>query len=404
MSSHSISMLSRLVHGVVYAALTFSSLSLMSCESDAKKGPSESSDDPSSAGDEGDDASSGDQGEEGGRADSGHDAGKAPDSGAGSRSSVDAGPPGQLPGQDGSKDAGPTTMVDATKPPACGGPGQACCPGDACSSGCCVNDICLANGTSCGAGFGMCMDNACSGCGKAGQSCCPGRTCQPGSACGSSNMCLACGGADQRCCADGQCSAGACVGRSTSDPGTCRTGCGAKDQMCCTGEAGGFTAGGGFLGGVLNAVSNNTGMCVGDLSCLRGKCSPCGAEGEACCPGAASCDNSLECIDSKCQKCGQPGQACCAPTAANLDGCLGPLNVCQNGACTGMTCGLLNEVCCPGVPGSAIGTCSASGTFCISGSCKTCGGLGEPCCTSASVGAACSVRGAACVSGTCKMP
>jgi hypothetical protein len=77
----------------------------------------------------------------------------------------------------------------------------------------------------------------------------------------------------------------------------------------------------------------------------------------------------------------------------------------MDGMCKGMTCGLLNEACCPG-PGGAdagTGTCSATGTVCSSGSCKQCGGLNEPCC-GGNGGNSCSVRGAMCMMGTCKMP
>ncbi|HEX6244293.1 MAG TPA: hypothetical protein VFZ61_25425 [Polyangiales bacterium] len=382
------------------AALTFSSLSLAAC-ADEKK-PDDASEDPSTADD---DASSDEEGRDGGgHADAAHDGGTATDGGTETRA-MDATTTDPNPGQKSNVDAAPPThAVDAAapQPSTCGGPGQACCPGDSCSSGCCVNDICLANGTSCGMGFGSCTDNACTNCGKAGQGCCPGRTCQSGSACGAANTCVACGGADERCCADRVCSAGACVG---AEPGVCKAGCGARDQMCCVPEAGGFTGGGGILGGVLPNVPTNSGMCVAELSCLRGKCTPCGAENEACCPGSNSCDGDLQCIDSKCAKCGQPGQACCAPTATNLDGCFGPLNVCQNGACSGMTCGLLNEACCPTVPGTGgAGACSATGTYCISGACKSCGGLNEPCCPAGLGSTACAVRGSMCMAGTCKMP
>jgi hypothetical protein len=398
MSSYSFGCLSRARSAVLGATLALFSLSFVACGDDEKKSD-DSSDDPSTA----DDDAASDEAEDnaGARTDAGHDAGKAADGGGESRP-MDASTTDPNPQKSGADATASTPVVDAAppQPSTCGGPGQACCPGDSCSSGCCVNDICLANGTSCGAGFGTCMDNACSNCGKAGQGCCPGRTCQAGSACGGANTCIACGGADERCCADRLCAAGSCVG---AEPGVCKTGCGARDQMCCVAEPGGFTAGGGILGGVIPNVPNNSGMCVAALSCLRGKCTPCGAEGEACCPGTDSCDGALQCIDSTCAKCGQPGQACCAPTATNLDGCVGPLNVCQNGACSGMTCGLLNEACCPTVPGTAgVGACSATGTYCISGACKSCGGLNEPCCPAGTT--TCSVRGAACMAGTCKMP
>lgn len=281
--------------------------------------------------------------------------------------------------------------------PSCGGPGQACCAGDRCSSGCCVSGLCLANGTSCGANAGTCMADACSGCGALGESCCPGRTCGGGAACGAGNTCVACGGENQRCCADSQCAAGSCIGAGGTSPGVCRLGCGAAGEMCCP-------SGGIDLPFVDTFLSNNGGICVGALSCLRGKCGSCGGEGEPCCPGTNSCGGTLQCIDSVCQKCGQPGQACCAPTALNLDGCAGPLNSCQNGACAGMNCGLLNEACCPSVVVNGAGSCSATGTICNESACRACGGLDQPCCTGANGARSCAVRGAVCTSGACKMP
>jgi hypothetical protein len=228
-------------------------------------------------------------------------------------------------------------------------------------------------------------------------------------------MCTACGAADQRCCADQQCSSGTCVEDFTG-AGTCRTGCGAKGQSCCEIDIGGILQGafpdagvripnGGFPFNVDAGVDLSfLNMCSGELSCVGGKCGSCGADGEACCAPLDSCDDGLSCAQKKCQKCGQPGQACCAATGQSSDGCPGPLNVCQNGMCAGMTCGLLNETCCPGGADGGVGMCSAVGTVCSSGSCKACGGVGQPCCSGGGGAPTCSVRGAMCMTGTCKMP
>jgi hypothetical protein len=117
----------------------------------------------------------------------------------------------------------------------CGGPGQACCPGNRCPGACCVPNIffkeggtCVAGGAACGNGFGggadggvvlpsdggvqdntgVCgAEGACGNCGALGKPCCGNdgnpRWCSAtGATCvfdGSYN-CKACGGRDQPCC------------------------------------------------------------------------------------------------------------------------------------------------------------------------------------------------------------
>jgi hypothetical protein len=113
---------------------------------------------------------------------------------------------------------------------ACGGVGQAACPGSVCNAGLCVNqmDSCVAAGTTCGQGVGMCNANGTCGmgmnaCGGLNMPCCgigigpTGAFCsQSGTTCtgqGGNRRCVACGGLGQPCCGDQEtCKAGSCGG------------------------------------------------------------------------------------------------------------------------------------------------------------------------------------------------
>ena len=73
---------------------------------------------------------------------------------------------------------------------ACGGAGEACCPGGGpgpAADGC--------------AGALRCEANKCTACGTAGEACCAdGQACVQGTACGADLKCAACGGLNEKCC------------------------------------------------------------------------------------------------------------------------------------------------------------------------------------------------------------
>jgi hypothetical protein len=93
----------------------------------------------------------------------------------------------------------------ATQCVACGGPGEACCDGQACDGGgCCVDGLCVGEGDACGdEEDGTCSDGGCEdgACGRIGDDCCSGDIgCSaPFAVCGG-DFCVACGGLDQPCC------------------------------------------------------------------------------------------------------------------------------------------------------------------------------------------------------------
>jgi hypothetical protein len=121
----------------------------------------------------------------------------------------------------------------------CGTPGSPCCPGSQCdATGCCYNNTCVAEGTTCGTSAGTCQAKRCSGCGAASQACCPSNTCYDGLLC-KSGTCTSCGDTGQACCAAssaaGQCKAGLACSSSGSD-GVCAR-CGGAGDICCAGNA-----------------------------------------------------------------------------------------------------------------------------------------------------------------------
>jgi hypothetical protein len=94
----------------------------------------------------------------------------------------------------------------------CGQPGQPCCPGNRCGSGCCVRSgiadggSCVAEGAACGPGGASCRGGTCGACGGAGQPCCAGACTAPLHACrliaGHGERCLPCGSRGEACCTD----------------------------------------------------------------------------------------------------------------------------------------------------------------------------------------------------------
>jgi hypothetical protein len=114
---------------------------------------------------------------------------------------------------------------------ACGQSGGACCPGNRCTTGCCVRTSysifsCVATAGSCGIGAGSCSaTGSCGTCGGRGQPCCyyssSYRYCSArNTTCaleGATYTCQACGGMGERCCgvtseSPGSSSGGICNG------------------------------------------------------------------------------------------------------------------------------------------------------------------------------------------------
>src|SRR5438067_24355 len=95
----------------------------------------------------------------------------------------------------------------------CGALGTVCCGNNTCSGGACVGGVCQVCGArrACGSSDLGCSDNVCKVCGGAGQACCPGGACSASGSCCDlgSNTCVAlvggvcpmtCGGTGQACC------------------------------------------------------------------------------------------------------------------------------------------------------------------------------------------------------------
>jgi hypothetical protein len=217
----------------------------------------------------------------------------------------------------------PTSLcvpAGSTGTPACGGSGQVCCAGNACSAG-------LTCGTPVG-GSGMVCGVA-AACGGAGQACCAGNACSAGLTCGtpvggSGLVCgtatTSCGGAGQPCCTGNVCTAGY----------TCGTPAGGSGLVCGTAVPGpyagctppGATCGGGTQ--CMNSIATGTGS-----FCTLG----CTGLGSACAQApngySTNCyvfNNVGQCF----QDCNlgmpcQPGTTCRAVTP---DGIAGTVSIC----------------------------------------------------------------------------
>jgi hypothetical protein len=342
---------------------------------------------------------------------------------------------------------------------------RSCRDGGCCFSGRCVAPGAACSVTQPAAG--SCQEGRCSGCGARGQACCNNSTCWDGGPC-VGGLCPGCGGAGERCCGQGRkaCADGfACLvptgpgGASQPALASCRK-CGGEEELCCDGAC----ADGGccHLGrcvreGHLCLAENNVGgRCMGGrcqcgeageaccassratrdcalprLGCTpdranrTDRCAPCGAEGGPCCSGSCAAPGTV-CIwrdsGNRCLRCGQHGQACCnGETCADprFDTCVAPPNS-SDGSC--QSCGGVGEPCCDGngctagsccLPVNGRPTCLQTGTACPgtvvgrcggTGSCGTCGGLGQPCCESPLVGIPryCSQPGTQCNANRCE--
>jgi hypothetical protein len=134
-------------------------------------------------------------------------------------------------------------------------------------------------------------------------------------------------------------------------------------------------------------------------TCEAGKCGGCGGPGEPCCPGTGVsgenrctdpttiCQSTSGISSGVCARCGGPDQPCCAS------------NTCSDGGCCVQFSGSFSNNRCAAAGQACGGTAVAM--VCASGSCGTCGGLGQPCCNGP-YGSFCSAPRSQCsqVSGT----
>jgi hypothetical protein len=246
--------------------------------------------------------------------------------------------------RDAATEADSAAAVDtADAAPICGGPGQTCCAGNACSnSGCCVGGFCTASGSICPSPLlGTCSNGACG----------------------------TCGGSSGACCASSSCTAPHTLCQTTTFPAstTCAA-CGGGGEPCCPGN---FCLDGG--------------CCIPPLS--GSGTATCKAAGLQCSPGITA-----TCSANVCGACGGLGNPCCANSR-----CTAPNTFCQAATpstCVG--CGGAGQPCCPNPTSGETATCSP-GLTCQTGTgsqtgCVACGGSGQPCCA-----------GSVCTTGTCKV-
>lgn len=310
-----------------------------------------------------------------------------PDSASGSEAAPEASPGNDAtggtdaPAEVSTKDGGP-----------CGQPGEPCCAGaNACTGGgCCNAGTCAARGASPTIGS-VCLDGTLVACGGGG-----GPNNQP---CCQSSQC------SNRCCVDGLCIRQGSTCGGTPSLGTCGGGsscgtCGGDGQPCCTGAPGGVGEAANFCTTSGEACDPATGKCAtcggNNHPCCDGVW--CGGNGccdqtaKKCVPNTATCGGGQgTCTNGACQggACGGMGEPCCGGNV----GCTAPFSACQAGVCVG--CGGTGEPCCPG--NNTGGFWCSSGDTCdkASGNCLACGGTGQPCCA----GAGCRIG--ACAAGKC---
>ncbi len=128
--------------------------------------------------------------------------------------------------------------------PTCGGPGQACCAGNACDSGACSRNtsvravrrpvrrsaVSTAAMSPTATAALVCPDGACwpVECGGPNEACCDGTRCQNGLVCERVSVCrLAVRREEPACCAGGTCNGGRHVHRPDLQP------CGGLNESCC---------------------------------------------------------------------------------------------------------------------------------------------------------------------------
>jgi hypothetical protein len=202
----------------------------------------------------------------------------------------------------------------------CGGPGEPCCPGDTCDSGCCDQgaDVCIVDGTACRSG-GTCGGGVCV---------CDANTLNCGNGCrditANVDQCGACGTtcrADEFCvnsaceCRPGLVRSGADCVNPDSNPAACgpaATACGGATPRC---ENGACVA---QCSGNLDTCGN---ACVNpetDPEHCGGCNNPCNRD-EVCVQGnCEQFDAAVGCNACPCAACGG-GDSCCEYPGTTLE-------------------------------------------------------------------------------------
>ncbi len=195
------------------------------------------------------------------------------------------------------------------------------------------------------------------------------------------------------------CGGGACNGGTTCQAGTCQLACGAPGLPCCNGTTCNANA---LCQGTQCVACGSAayqqccnGACGAGFTCQSNLCLPCGDKLQACCAGG-HCNPGYGCYDgtNTCEVCGTFKLACCEGTAlgaACSDGstCTVPVHGTIYGPSKRCWCGTEDDPCCPAALASDPSGCPATGfptdkmkLECKGATCKACGNVGAPCCTS----------------------
>jgi cysteine-rich repeat protein len=278
----------------------------------------------------------------------------------------DAPSSGGVPGSGGTG-AGGTTGAPDGGGQLCGNPGFPCCDGNQCrGGGCCVSDVCMAEGGTCvGIGGGICNAGTCGSCGGLGLPCCGANSCTASGTKCVGGTCVKCGELGTACCTSAAGGAGACNGAGlVCNSSNLCIACGSPGAACCPGNqcAGLGCCYGNVCAGENAACGTGAGICQG------GHCSGCGSAGQPCC--ADLCNSGLTCKSGACSSCGHAGEACC-PAGAGTDRCQAGTACTTNGNDTLCArCGGLGDICCAD-NACAEGCCSGGRCIAASGACPS---------------------------------
>ena len=280
------------------------------------------------------------------------------------------------------KDSAAEAGADGPLAPSCGGPGQLCCAGNACSnSGCCVGGACAASGSTCPSPLsGTCSNGACGNCGGTDDGCCEGSFCTAANTfCQTGTyrtVCAACGGDGDPCCLGNFCLDGGCCIPTASGSGTAT--CKAAGLQCSPGITATCSANAcGTCGGLGNACCSNSRCTAPNTFCQTAttpsSCVACGGASQPCCPNptsgdAATCSAGFACQTAagpsgreSCVACGGDGQPCCGAASEGDIGTCETGNNCEadyDGYYSCAACGASGESCC-------------AGNTCTTGTCRT---------------------------------
>lgn len=277
----------------------------------------------------------------------------------------------------------------------CGACGNACPPGQVCTSGVCG---CPPGLTQCGS---LCIsvgsDNL--NCGSCGNVCPPGSACMGG-------RCQSCLCGSVVCTASDQCHVPGVCNPTT---GQCSNPAAPDGTPCSTGNA--CVRGATCQNGVCTGT---TVVCTASDQChVAGTCDPTtGTCSNPPAPNGTPCDTGNKCIlSATCQSgvcVGANPVVCAASDQCHIAGVCDPVtgtcsnpavpdgtpctttsglsSTCQGGVCA--ACGALGQSCCTGDECSA-GVCSGCGGLFTPRVCTQCGEAGQPCCQEIGLGSLC---------------